>query len=133
MLAGRGRKGTMSAYDLPGRRAVMLQVANALARYERHVRKLAATWLDMDLYQTVSEEIEEIKRQCAAAPELRVPWTHTLISHAELIHALWRQGDHAGATPEVDAALSAHLSCVDALARRCLRAEAAIPEQPPGS
>lgn len=113
----------MSASHFPAMRATAMQVATALARYERHVRALAATWLDMELYAEVSQEIDEIKVCCAALPQLAVPWTALLVSHAEMIHALWQgAGSDAPATrEETQRRLDEHLACIDALARRCVR------------
>lgn len=113
----------MSASHLPAMRATALHAAAALARYERHVRRLTATWLDMDLYQTVSNEIDEIKVYCTTLPQLSRGWTDLLVSHAELIHALW-----SGAELEEDPTLPdertnrlrQHLDCIDSLARDCL-------------
>jgi hypothetical protein len=115
-------------------RAMALQAATALARYERHVRKLAATWLDMELYATVSEEVDEIRRACAPMPELAVPWTKLLISHAELVHVLWRssQEQPAISAEDVDKRLQEHLACIDSLARRCLRLAEASRSSSPG-
>jgi hypothetical protein len=113
----------MSASHFPALGALALQTANALARYERHVRTLAATWLDMDLYNIVSGEIDEIRRYCAALPDVGVPWSALLVSHAELIHALW-YGDQRDSTAPANAVagrLDEHLACIDSLARRCMR------------
>lgn len=111
----------MSAGDFQALRSVPLEVANALARYERHVRKLATTWLDMELYATVSEEVDVIRRYCAGFPDLSLAATALLISHAELIHALWRRGEHPEGDNDVAVRLQDHLACIDTLARRCLR------------
>jgi hypothetical protein len=115
----------MSASHFPAVRATALHAATALARYERHVRKLAATWLDMELYRTVSEEIDEIQRDCTMLPDVAAPWAALLVSHADLVHALWRStqtATPAGPAPDVRPQLERHLACIDALARRCLRA-----------
>jgi hypothetical protein len=113
----------MSASHFPVLRATALQAATALARYERHVRGLAATWLDMDLYRTVSEEIDEIKLYCTVLPDVSLPWAAVLVSHAELIHALWdsSHSGQRGAGEDVAQNLQVHLACIDALVRRCLR------------
>jgi len=112
----------MSASEAAVIRASALYAAAALASYERHVRCLAATWLDMDLYHKVSAEIDAIGQVCARLPGAQVPWVALLVSHAELVHALWR----TSATPSLDSqdsthALQEHLHCIDALARRCMR------------
>jgi hypothetical protein len=112
----------MSASHVPAARATAIHIAAALARYERHVRRLAATWLDMDLYRTVSKEIDEIRRACRLLPGLALPCTELLVSHAELIHALWREGQSACNESCEDSTnmLQEHLACIDLLARRCL-------------
>lgn len=109
----------MSASHHPVMRATALQAVAALARYERHVRRLAATWLDMELYQTVSEELDEIRKCCDVLPQVMLPWTALLISHSDLIHALWRS--QGGTGEDARRQLQDHLACIDALARRCLR------------
>jgi hypothetical protein len=115
----------MSFSQSPALRATALQIAVALTRYERHVRRLAATWLDMELYTRVSEEFDEIRDLCAMLPSLAVPCATLLISHAELIHALWRrsQRDAGEALDATDAQsmFEEHLACIDWLARRSLR------------
>src|SRR5689334_4241037 len=106
----------MSASHFPVMRVAAMQAASALARYERHVRRLAATWLDMDLYAEVSGEIDEIKLLCATLPHVAVPWTNLLVSHAELVHALW-QGEHAADPNGAELShqrLDEHLACIDA-------------------
>jgi hypothetical protein len=112
----------MSASQPPALRAAAIHTAAALARYERHVRRLAASWLDMDLYRVVSREIDEIRRACAVLPDTSVACSELLISHAELIHALWREGQtvcNEGCEDSTDM-LQQHLACIDLLARRCL-------------
>jgi hypothetical protein len=111
----------MSAGDAAATRASALSAAAALASYERHVRRLATTWLDMELYRTVSAEIDAIGRACAQLPSVRVPWVALLVSHAELVHALWRSDGQSADLGGCAEALHEHLQCIDALARRCLR------------
>lgn len=113
----------MSASHFPVIGASARETVRVLARYERHIRRLASTWLDMELYQTVSEEIDDIKGHCSLVPQLALPWAALLVSHADLVHALWRSGQRTGAdpAPEVAAKLAEHLACIDSLARRCLR------------
>jgi len=112
----------MSANHAPALRAMALQVAMTLARYERHVRRLATTWLDMELYRTVSQEIDEVRLSCAAIPELTAPWTALLVSHADLVYALWYCGNgrQGPAWDAVEHRLEEHLERVDTLARRCV-------------
>jgi hypothetical protein len=121
----------MPASQSPLARTTAIQTAAALARYERHVRRLASTWLDMDLYHVVSREVDEIRRSCALLPQTAVQCSELLISHAELIHALWREGQVVCNESCVDSTdlLQEHLACIDLLARRCLRVAASnIPD-----
>ena len=113
----------MSASHFPVVRATAMQAATALARYERHVRSLATTWLDMELYATVSEEIDEVKGHVDLLPGMATRCTSLLISHAALVHALWANGQPGAEDGSADVAsrLEEHLECIDALARRCLR------------
>jgi len=111
----------MSAGDAAATRASALSAAAALASYERHVRRLATTWLDMELYRIVSAEVDAIGRACAQLPSVHVPWAALLASHAELVHALWRTGGKSTDLGGCEEALHEHLQCIDALARRCLR------------
>ena len=117
----------MSASDGALLAATAMRVAGNLARYERHVRRLVASWLDMDLYLNVSQEIDEIRHDCVQVPQLSLPWTALLISHADLVHALWRSGEahRGGPTEEVALQLQEHLAGIDRLARQCLRVAAA--------
>ena len=100
-------------------RVTALQAAAALGRYERHVRTLADTWLDMDLYTEVSEEIDEIKNYCAGMPEVTVAWSGLMVSHAELIHALWQAAQDGDAPEQARRQLDDHLACIEVLSRRC--------------
>ena len=112
-------------------RATALQVASRLARYERHMRRLVATWLDMDLYDAVSEEIDEIRDGCAVLPDLASASAALVLSHSDLVHTLLRtaQQEAPDAKAQRERQLREHLACIDALARRCLRvsADAAAP------
>jgi hypothetical protein len=62
----------------------------ALERYQLHVRRLVASRLDTDLYRSVSDDVEEVRRNCRKLPRLTGPWVALLIAHAELIDGLWR-------------------------------------------
>ena len=108
-----------------------LQAAAALARYEGHVRALAGTWLDMELYEQVSGEIDEIKAFCAGMPQVTVAWSALLVSHAELIHALWKDAHmaHPAGTEPADRLLAEHIACIRVLSWRCLRVAAEVERQ----
>ena len=111
----------MSDRHTPALRAAALRAAVALERYELHVRRLAATWLDMELYRTVSAEIDEIKGHCACLPQFSVAWVSLLISHSELIHCLWRSTQAGNVVPwqERQRHLLDHIACIRVLADHC--------------
>ena len=113
----------MSASECQVMQATALEVVTSLSAYERHVRQLVSTWLDMDLYQLVSDEIDTIRHACAALPELSVPWVALLVSHAELVHCLWRSGQPSQRPTqrELHERLDDHLLCIAALAERSKR------------
>jgi hypothetical protein len=110
----------MTASECQPEQPTALEVEAALDRYERHVRELVQTWLDMDLYREVSVEIDAIRACCAAVPELSVPWVALLISHADLVHCLWRSGQPGQrvAQRELQQRLDDHVRCIRALAER---------------
>ena len=113
----------MSASHAPELDAITLQLAAALEDYEQHVSAMVDAWLDMDLYRHVSDEIEEIRMLSAALPQLSVHWVELLITHAELVHSLWRlrfqedEGDRA----RLGEVRARHADCIASLRARCLR------------
>ncbi|HEX7887969.1 MAG TPA: hypothetical protein VF522_01310 [Ramlibacter sp.] len=80
----------MSAFQSQALDAIAFQLVASLEKYERDVATMVDTWLDMDLYCRVSEQVEEIRMYSAALPQLSVQWVELLIAHAELLHSLWR-------------------------------------------
>lgn len=103
--------------------AIALQLLTALETYETDVLQLCRTWLDMEQYQRVSEEIDELRMYAAALPRLSGPWVEVLISHAELVHAMWKaaragSGADAAAT---EVLLADHLRVIRQLDRAARR------------
>lgn len=111
----------MSAVQREAAQASALRVVAALETYEQQVRRLAAEWLDIELYHSASAEIERIRAACAKLPQVSVAWVDLLISHAELVHCLWRSGQPQGASAAalVQQRLHEHLASIAALAERC--------------
>jgi hypothetical protein len=73
----------------------------ALERYQSRLRQLVAHWMDMELYRTVSDDLEQVRHCCRRLPQLSAGWVGLLIAHAELAHALW---DSSRAGSQVTAA-----------------------------
>jgi hypothetical protein len=113
----------MSAHDAPAFDAIAFQLAAALDRYDQDVGAMVETWLDMELYRCVSDEVEHIRLLSASLPQLSVAWVELLIAHAELVHSLWRLRFNDDATDRVklDEVRARHNDCVQSLRKRCLR------------
>jgi hypothetical protein len=110
----------MAESECQATQAAATEVEAALDVYERHVRRLVLTWLDMDLYRTVSAEIDDLRSCCTALPELSTAWVALLISHADLVHCLWRssQPGERVSREELQRRLDEHLDCIQALGDR---------------
>ena len=113
----------MSASQSQALDAIAFQLAAALEKYDHDAGTMVETWLDMDLYRQVSDEVEQIRMYSAALPQLSVQWVELLIAHAELVHSLWRLRFR-----ELDAdrdrlaeVRRRHGDCVRTLHARCLR------------
>ena len=113
----------MSASPAPALDAVGFQLAAALEGYEQHVAVMVDTWLDMDLYREVSEQVEKIRMYCAALPQLGAPWVELLIAHAELVHSLWRLRfrDDPSDRAKLEQVRSRHTAAVQSLKAPCMR------------
>src|SRR3954469_19670053 len=113
----------MSATQLPVAQATALHAVACLQHYEERVHRLVESWLDMDVYQSVSAEVDAVKSSCALLPGLSVPIADLLVTHAELVHCLWRasQPDRTAGTDDCEAYLREHLASIHALSRKCLR------------
>ncbi|HEX7891847.1 MAG TPA: hypothetical protein VF522_21045 [Ramlibacter sp.] len=119
----------MSVNDSQAVQATARHLVVALESYEPHVRELVSGWLDMELYLTVSAEVDDLKLCCSTLPELSVPWVSLLISHAELVHCLWRSSQPVPPRRyEVERRLDEHLESV-----RWLRARAKMIAGAPGN
>jgi len=128
----------MSASQASALDEISFQLAATLDTYDHDVAKMVETWLDMELYRTVSDEIEEIRRYSAALPQLSVPWVELLIAHGELVHSLWRlrfqevESDRERLAEVRDR----HTACVRSLKMRCVHmlARAGLQDSPgPGA
>lgn len=122
----------MSGSDSQAIEATARHLMAALEEYERDARALVESWLDMDLYALVSAEIDDLKLCCSSLPNLSVPWVSLLISHAELVHCLWRSSQPLPPGPgEVERRLAEHLECVRWLHARAERIASRVAADPP--
>ena len=108
----------MSARDQDTREAIALQLIEALEAYEADVKLLCGSWLDMELYQSVSQQVDELRLYAAALPRVSVQWVAVLISHAELIHSLWKaRKSEADDAASVENLLVDHIAAIHLLNR----------------
>jgi hypothetical protein len=114
----------MTASAAPVLDAIAFQLVAALEQYDQDAEKLIRTWLDMDLYREVSQQIDCIRMYSSSLPEAQVQWVELSIVHAELVHCLWRSEYGApgqpGCQPLADVR-ERHADCTAALRNRCLR------------
>jgi hypothetical protein len=102
---------------------IAFQLVAALENYDQNVGRMVDTWLDMELYRTVSAEVETIRMYSSALPQLSVHWVELLIAHAELVHCLWKM-QYATGPSERDHLVTLrgrHTEAAASLRRRCLR------------
>jgi hypothetical protein len=113
----------MSAPQSQALTAIASQLVGALETYDADVARMVEAWPDPDNYRAVSDQIERIRMYSSALSEARVQWVELLISHAELVHVLWRgqYGHEPDARDQVDAVRERHQDCVVALRNRCNR------------
>jgi hypothetical protein len=113
----------MSASQAPALDAISLQLVAALELYEADTRAMIDAWPDLERYRTVSAQVEQIRMLSSALPELRLQWAELLITHAELIHHLWRvqYGPPRAVREQIASFRERHSDAVAALRGRCLR------------
>jgi hypothetical protein len=113
----------MSAAQSDAVDAIGFQLLAALEKYEADVAAMIGSWPDLDRYREVSEQVEHIRMYSSALQEVRVQWVEVLITHAELVHVLWKAqyGRPDGAREKIETVRSHHADAVLALRNRCLR------------
>lgn len=112
----------MSASQASAIDAVALQLSAALDKYDADTAAMVAGWPDMELYRSVSGQVERIRMYSAALPATSVLWVELLIAHAELVHLLWQTqyGSKPTDAAQIAARRDRHSDCVLALRNRCL-------------
>lgn len=101
--------------------ALAFQAMAALDAYEMGLEQLMQNWPDPELYARVGHDLDSAKIYCAGIAGMTSAWVTVLISHTELMQALWRQ--HAGSKGASTCAdlLADHLQTVHYLRNRCAR------------
>jgi len=102
-------------------RAITFQLTAALDAYEHDLQALFDTPSEAAIYQRLAQHFDQMQMYAASLPQLSVSWVALMISRAELMHALWRDAQDAGAHADGALLLEQHRDAVDALRRRCTR------------
>jgi hypothetical protein len=113
----------MSASEGRALDAIAFQLLAALEEYDQDTARMIAGWPELDLYRSVSDQMEKIRLYSSAVAEATVQSLELLIAHAELVHLLWR-AEYAGDRTSLEALEEVrehHADCVAALRNRCLR------------
>jgi hypothetical protein len=113
----------MSASQAHALDAIAFQLVAALEAYDRDAGRLVASWPDPELYRSVSDQVDRIRMYSSALPQTRVQWVEVLISHAELVHGLWRAQPGLGddVLAQVASVRARHSAAIAALRTRCIR------------
>lgn len=104
--------------------AVAGHLLSALGQYEEDVVQLVQGWSadpDMEHYARVSRQIDGMRDLCGLLPLLAAQWVTVLISHAELMHALWRISQSHEAGLGLGEHLQDHRGAIEALRAKCRR------------
>lgn len=112
----------MSDSHPPSTTAAAHQALAALEQYQARVKRLVSHFLDADLYQATSSDLDAVRAACAAVPTLSAAWVALLIAHAEFVHGLWQSTRTANPSTEADrqALLDHVLETTAALQRACM-------------
>lgn len=104
--------------------AIAVQLLSALGEYADGVAQLVQGWSaepDMEHYARVSRQIDGIRDLCSLLPLVTVQWAAILISHAELMHALWRVSQSPASEPPPEERLEHHRAALASLQCKCRR------------
>lgn len=113
----------MSASEGRALDAIAFQLLAALEEYDQDTARMIAAWPELELYRSVSDQVEKIRLYCSSMPEAAVQSLELLIAHAELVHLLWRAeyGGDRKSLEAIDGVRDHHADCVAALRNRCMR------------
>lgn len=98
------------------------QALCAIDAYESSITALVAHWPDSVRHAQATEDLQQVRRWMPAIPGAAVAWVTVVISHAELLHTLWRRpGDPKWARVHASELLCEHLLALASLQSRCRR------------
>jgi hypothetical protein len=102
--------------------AVAFKLSAALESYQLHVDHLSDPWSQRREYDLVSRIFDEIRMLKGALPELSVEMVEVLISHVELMKALWLSGaSPQKAMRDPSQVRGRHRQAVERMYGHCLR------------
>ena len=110
----------MSGRHSPAVNAMLFELLAQLQGYRSHVDHLAQEWhtrRDVVLFGEAGQAMDRMRALVVEVPQLSAQWLMVMISHAELMHNLWRLT--RGEALDGDAEVGDHLACVTALAASC--------------
>jgi hypothetical protein len=114
----------MSAFQSQALDAVAFQLVAALEQYDQDTARMVSAWPELEMYRSVSEQIEKIRLYASTLPTASVQFVELLIAHAELVHFLWRAeygSPRLRERQKIDEVRERHARCVAALRDRCVR------------
>lgn len=98
---------------------VIEHVAVALGRYQGHLALLVESWPSMELYASVSADMNEVRSLAFHLPTLSAPLCELIISHAELVSALLQGPGQALAGASLDEIRARHREVARRMLQRC--------------
>ena len=105
-------------------RCSAFDLITALDAYDAASTQLVARWLDMELYEDFSKQLDAIRERGVSAPALTVLSLQLVIAHSELVCLMWQHssvGVSATKMQEVQARHSHSIDALRAAAARLLR------------
>ena len=98
--------------------AIAFQLVAALDAYEQDLERLVACRDDLELYQRVSQQMDQMRMYSGALPKLSAQWVEVLIGHFELTHCMWRLQGGEPCLEELRALHGRHGQVVETLRQR---------------
>jgi hypothetical protein len=110
----------MHQHHLPASETTTFQLLAELESYEALVVALVRTWQaspELIVFGEVGQSMERMRTLAGALPSVSAQWIMVVISHAELMHNVWRlsRGEPMDLAAEVDD----HLVSVSSMACTC--------------